>query len=92
MYFSIIYDDTFKGVFGLEVGNEMMILCNEMVMRKLCNENVMKMVFGLVWDVMKKIGCEIMKKGMQWLWLVEINIWVFLNCIGVELIIDNGNR
>ena len=41
----------------------MMILCNEMVMRKLCNENVMKMVFGLVWDVMKKIGCEIMKKG-----------------------------
>ena len=26
-------------MFGLEVGNEMMILCNEMVMRKLCNEN-----------------------------------------------------
>ena len=52
------------GVFGLEVGNEIMILCNEMVMRKLCNENVMKMMFGLVWDVMKKIGCEIMKKGM----------------------------
>ena len=51
-------------MFGLEVGNEMMILCNEMVMRKLCNENVMKMVFELVWDVMKKIGCEIMKKGM----------------------------
>ena len=41
-------------MFGLEVGNEMMILCNEMVMRKLCNKNVMKMVFGLVWDVMKK--------------------------------------
>ena len=22
------------------------------------------MVFGLVWDVMKKTGCEIMKKGI----------------------------
>ena len=55
MVFGLVWDVMKK--IGCEVGNEM-------VMRKLCNENVMKMVFGLVWDVMKKIGCEIMKKGM----------------------------
>jgi len=46
-------------VFGLEVCNEMMILCNEMIKRKLCNENG-------VWISLrcnKKIGYEIMKKG-----------------------------
>ena len=49
-----------KGVFEKQVCNEMMILYNEIVMRKLCNENVMINGVWIVWDVMKKIGCEIM--------------------------------
>ena len=70
----------------------MIILCNEMVMRKLCNENVMKMVFGLVWDVMKKNRMWNYEKGYVMI-VVGWNKYIgFLNCIGVELIIDNGNR
>ena len=75
-------------MFGWEVCNEMRKLCNEMVMRKLCNENG-------VWISLRcneKNRMWNYKKGYVMIVVGWNKYMVFLNCIGVELIIDNGNR